>query len=212
MYLFPEHEKLLLAVVPAVIGTEHFVVLPHVRVESEPCGGKVAAVLQAGGFDEGGVHVHVHLVIENEQLGLGVVGAQEALYHLPVLVPHGPAVLENCHGVLGVVVKVPGAKSVVVLVYKLHKVSAETRQVLVHYILQRIAGKGGAVLDYSHVPNCVNYIGAYVPISGVAEKVGVVMKELCRPRHLPEALPVLFQELGAFGLQEQHFILPHKGR
>ena len=212
MDLLSEHEKFLLAVVPSVIGTEHFVVLPHVRAKAEPGGGKVAAVLQAGSLDEGGVHVHVHLVVEHKELGLGVIGAVEALYHLAVLVPHGAAVLEDGYGILGVVVQVFCTEGVLVLVYQLHKVSAELGQVLIHHILQGVAGKGCAVLDDAHVPHCVYDIGVDVPICCVAEEVGVVVKEFGGPGNLPVAFSVNIQKLGAFGLYEQHLVLCHKGR
>ena len=200
MDVLPEHVELLLAVVPAVVGAKHFVILPHVRSIAEPGCGKVTAVLQAGCLDERGVHVHVHLVIEHKQLCLGVIGAVKALNYLTVLVTHGAAVLENSHGVLGVVIQVFGAERVLILVYQLHKVSAETRKVLVHNILQGVAGKGGAVLDNAHVPHCVNDIGVNVPICGVAEEISIVMEELCRPRHLSVTFPVYFQQLGALGL------------
>ena len=45
MHLLAEHIEFILAVVPAVVGTEHLVVLPHVGSVTEIGGGKVAPIL-----------------------------------------------------------------------------------------------------------------------------------------------------------------------
>ena len=109
VHIAAEEKEFLPALVPAVVGRQHLVVLPHVGAEAEISRGKVAAVLQAGGLHKSGVHVHVHLVVEDKKMGLGVVCAVQALDNLPVFVPHGRSILENRHGVLGVVVQETGA-------------------------------------------------------------------------------------------------------
>ena len=207
MHVAAEEVQFLLPVVPAVVGAEHFVLLPHIRSKAEVGGGKVTPVLQAGGFHEGGVHIHVHLVVEHKQAGLGIIGAVQALYHLPVLVPHGCTVLEHGHGVLGVVVQVAGAQGVLLLVFQLHQVTAELGHVLVHHVLQGFTGKLGLVLDDTHVPHGVYDVGAHVPQGGVAKQIGIVMEELGRAHHFAEFLAVLFDELGALGADELHFVL-----
>ena len=203
--VFAEHEQLPAAVVPAVVGAEHLVVLPHVGGVAEVGGGKVAAVFQAGGFHERGVHVHVHLVVEHEQVCLGVVGAVEALDYLSVLVTHGRAILENGYGVLGVVVQVAGAQRVVLLVFQLHQRAAELGHVLVHDILQGFAGEPCLVLDNAHVSHGIDDVGAHVPKGRVAEEVGLVVEKLGGAHHLAVVLAVLLQQLGALGTDEPHF-------
>ena len=202
-----EEEKLRLAVVPAVVGAQHIIVLPHVGPEAEVGGGDVGAVLQARGFDERGVHVHVHLVVENEEVLLGIVGSEKALDHLSVLVPHGRTVLENRHGILGVVIQVAGAEGIVVAVLELHQVSAEAGHVFVHHILQRGAGELGAVLDDAHVAHRVDDVGVDVPQGRVAEEVSVVVEEFGRAQHLAEAFAVLVDNLGAAGADEEDFVV-----
>ena len=207
VHLPAEEVQLLLAVVPPVVGTEHLVVLPHVRPVAEVGGGKVAAVLQTGRLHEGGVHVHIHLVVEHEQMGLGVVGAVQTFDNLSVLVPHGGAVLENGHGVAGVVIQVTGAQDVVVLVLQLDQVAAETGHIFVYHILQGFTGEGGLVLDNTNVPRGVDDVGTHVPQGGIAKEVGVVVEEFGRSHYLTEVLAVLFDELGALGADELHFVL-----
>ena len=200
----PEEEQLVLAVIPAVVGGEHVVVLPHVRPVAEVRGVEVAAVLQAGSLHEGGVHVHVHLVIEDEQAGLRVVRAVQALDDLPVLVPHGRAVLEDGDGVLGVVVQVTGAQGVLVLVLQLDEAAAELREVVVHHVLQGAGAQAGAVLDDLDVADGVDDVRRHVPQGRVAQEIGVVVQEAGRARHLAEAFPVPFDELGGFRAHEGH--------
>ena len=140
VHLAAEEEQLLFPFVASVVGREHLVVLPHVRAETEPGCGNVGPVLQAGGLDEGGVKVHVHVVVEHEKTGLGVVGSVLAFYYLSVLVPHGGAALKDSHGVLGVVVKVAGSEGVLVVIFQLDQVSAELGHVVVNHVLERCAG------------------------------------------------------------------------
>ena len=199
-----EKEELLVAVIPAVIGREHLVVLPHIGTKAKVGGGKVTPVFQAGGLNKGGVQVHVHLVVEYEELGLGVVRAVLAFDYLAVFVPHGRAALENGHRVLGIVVKVSGTEGVLVLVFQLDKVSAEAGHVVVHHILQRGAGEFGAVLDYAHMSDGVDNIGIDVPEGGVAEKVSVVVEELGRAHYFTPALAVLVYKLGALRAYKAH--------
>ena len=197
MDLSAEEEQLAVAVVPAVIGTEHFVVLPHVRSKAKIGGGKVAPVFQAGCFHKGGVQVHVHLVVEHKEAGLGVVRAVLALNYLAVLVTHGRSALEYGHGVLGVVIKVSRAEGVFVGVFQLDKVSAEAGHVVVHHILQRGAGKLCPVLDNTDMPYGVDYVGVDVPKGGVTEEICVVVEKLGRAYNLSETLAILFYKLCA---------------
>ena len=200
----PEEEELPAAVVPAVVGRQHIVVLPHVGGIAEIGGIQVGAVLQAGSLDERGIGIHVHRVVEDEEIGLGVVGTVIALDDLAVLVAHGTAVLEHGHGVLGIVVQVAGAQGVVVLVFQLHQGAPELGQVFIYHILKRFALETGAVLDNLHMPHGVDDVGGHVPEGGVAEQVGVVVEELRGPSHLAEILPALLQELGRPGADERY--------
>jgi hypothetical protein len=65
----------------------------------------------------------------------------------------------------------------------------------------------GAVLDDAHVADRVDHVGVHIPERRVAEQVGVVVKETGRADDLAETLPVLFDELGAFGMDENHFLI-----
>ena len=214
MHVVVEQEQFIRAAVPAAVGTEHLVILPHVRAIAEPRGGQVTAVLQARGFHEGGVHVHVHVVVEHEQLRPGIIAPVQALDHLAVFVAHGGAVLENGHGVLCVVIQPAGAEGVFVSVFQLHQVAAETRQVFLHHILEGFTAQLGIPLDNADVARGVNDAGIHVPKGRIAEQIGVVMEKAGRPHHLSERLPVHFQQLGAFGAEQLHFlpgVLPGKG-
>ena len=206
MHVAAEEEELPAAVVPAVVGAEHFIVLPHVGGKAEVGGGKVAAVLQAGGFHKGGVQVHVHLVVEHEQVGFGVIGAVQALDDLSVFVPHGAAVLEDGHGVLCVVVQVARTEGIVVFVFQLHQGTPESGHVVVHYVLQGFAAQLRLVLDNAHMAHGVDDVGVDVPQGGIAQQVGVVVQEAGRPDDLAVALPVfVLNELGALGADQVHF-------
>ena len=207
MHLAAEEEQLAGAVVPAVVGAQHLLVLPHVRAVAKIGGGKVAAVFQAGSLDEGGVQVHVHLVVEHEEVGLGVIGSVEAFDNLAVLVPHGAAAGENGHGVLGVVVQVTGAEGVVVRVFQLHQVSAELGHVVVHHVLQGVGRQLGVLLDNLHMAGGVDNVGLDIPEGRVAEEIGVVVQEFGGAHHLAEALSVLLDELGALGAQEVNLLI-----
>ena len=207
MHPAAEEKDLLVAVVPAVVGAEHLVVLPHIGIVAEIGGGKVASVLQTGGFHERGVQVHVHLVVENEEFGLGVVGAVQALDDLPVFVPHGRPVLENGHGVLGVVVQVAGAQGVLVAVFQLNQAAPELGHIVVHHVLQGFTAQLRLVLDDAHVADGVDDVGIDIPKGGVAQQVGVVVQEASRADHFPVVLSVLFDELGALGAEQHHFLI-----
>ena len=199
-----EEEQFLVPVVPAVVGGEHVVVLPHVGPIAEIGRIQVAAVFQAGGLHEGGVHVHVHLVVEHEQPGLGVVGTVQTLDDLPVLVPHGRAVLEDGDGVLGIIVQVPRAEGILVLVLELDDAAAELRQVVVHHVLERARSQPGPVLDDLDMPHGVDDVRRDVPQGRIAEEVGIVVQEAGRAHDLTETLPVLLDELGRFRADQRH--------
>ena len=206
MHTAPEEEELAAAVVETVVGAQHLVVLPHVRGKAKVGGGKVAPVLQARGFHKGGVQVHVHLVVEHEQVGLGVIGAVQALDELPVFVAHGAAVLENGDGVLGVVVQIARAEDVVVFVFQLHQGTPEAGHVVIHHVLQGFTAQLRLVLDNPHVAHGVDNVGVHVPQGGVAQQVGVVVQETGRAYYLAVTLAVLFlNELGALGADQVHF-------
>ena len=205
MYVAAKEKELPPAIVPAIVGTEHFVVLPHIRGKAKVRGGKVTAVLQTGCFYKGGVQVHVHLVVEHEQVGLGIIGAVQALDDLPVFVPHGAAVLENSHGVLGVVVQVARTEGIVVFVFQLHQGTPEAGHVVVHHVLQGFAAQLCLILDNAHVAHGVNDVGIDVPQGGVAQQVRVVVQETGRSDDFAVALPVfVLNELGALGADEVH--------
>ena len=197
-----EEEQFLVTVVPPVVGGEHVVVLPHVRPVAEVCGVDVATVLQARCLHEGGVHIHVHLVVEDEQAGLRVIRTVQAFDNLPVLVAHGRAVLEDGDGVLGVVVQVAGAEGVFVLVFQLYESAAELREVVVHHVLQRAGTQPGAVLDDLDMADGVDDVRRHVPQGGIAQEVGVVVQETGGTCDFAETLPVLFNELGRPGTHQ----------
>ena len=94
-----------------------------------------------------------------------------------------------------------------VFVFQLYQGAAELGHVVIHHILQRFAAELGAVLDDAHVADGVNYIGVDIPEGRVAEQVRVVVKETGRADDLAEILPVLLDELGAFGMDEDHFVI-----
>ena len=206
MHVAAEEEEFPAAVVPAVVGAQHLIVLPHICGEAEVGGGKVAAVLQARGFHKGGIQVHVHLVVEHEQVGLGVVGAVDALDDLPVLVAHGAAVLEDGDGILGVVVQVAGAEGIVVFVFQLHQGAPEAGHVVVHHVLQGFTAQLRLVLNNAHVAHRVDNVGIDVPQGGVAQQVSIVVQETGGADHLTVALTLFhFNELGALGADQVHF-------
>ena len=208
----PEEEQLLVPVVPAVIGGEHVVVLPHVGPVAEIGRIQVAAVFQAGGFHEGRVHVHVHLVVEHEQAGLGIIGTVQALDDLPVLVPHGRSVLENGDGILGVVVQIARAEGILVLVLELDESAAEFREVVIHDILQGFGGQPGPVLDDLHMAHGVDDVGRDVPQGRVAQEIGVVVQEPGWPHDFSETLSAPLDELSRPGAdQGDERVLPLLG-
>ena len=202
-----EEEQFPSAVVPAVVRREHVVALPHVGPVAEIGRVEVRAVFQAGGLDEDGVGEHVHLVVEDEQAGLGVIGAELALDDLAVLVPHRRPVLENGDGILGVVVQVAGPQGVLVLVFQLDQRSAELGHVLVHDILEGLAGQLGPVLDDADVADGVADVRVDVPEGRVAEQVGVVVEEAGGAHHLAPAFAVPLDQLCGLGADKGHLVL-----
>ena len=199
-----EEEQFPAPVIPAVVRRKHVIVLPHVGSVAEIGGGKVGPVFQAGCLDEGGIQIHVHLVVENEQVGLGIVGAVEAFDYLAVFVAHRCAVLEDGHRILCIVVQIAGTQGVVVLVLELHQITTEASHVVVHHILKRCARKPRAVLDYAHMADGVDNVGVHVPQGRVAEKVGVVMEKARRTHHLSVALAIFLDKLGRLRADEHH--------
>ena len=141
-------------------------------------------------------------------MGLGIVGSEQALYNLAVFVPHGAAILENGHGILGVVVQVAGSKDVFVLILQLHQRAAELGHIVVHHILEGFAGKLGLVLDDADVPHGIDDVGGHVPEGGVAQKIRVIVQEFGGAHHLAEVLPVFFYQLGALGAEQVYLIRP----
>ena len=131
-------------------------------------------------------------------MGLGVVGAVEALDNLTVLVFHRGSVLEDCDGILGVVVEVVGPQRVLVLVFELDQRAAELRHILVHHILQGLAPEGCPVLDDAYVTYRIDDVGVDIPESRVAKQVRIVMEEPRRAHDLPVTLAPDFHNLGRF--------------
>ena len=197
-----EEDQLLVAVIPAVVGGKHVVVLPGVGGIAEIGRVDVGVVFEAGGLDEEGVREHVHVVHELEGLGLGIIGTEAALDDLAVLVPHRGAVLEDGDAVLRIVVEVVGAEDVLILVLQLDNPAAELRKVLIDNIFQGRTAEFGPVLDDLDMPFGENDVGRHVPEGGIAEEVRVVVQETGGTYHLAVVLAVHFQQAGGLGADE----------
>ena len=196
-----EEEDLAQAVIPAAIGREHVVLLPGEGFVPERSHVVPGIIDQFGGFHEHRIREHVHPFGKGKQLGFGIVGSGLAFDNLPVLVPHGSAVAENCHGVTGVIIQIMRSQRVPVLVLQLNERAAELRQVFINQIIQFVAGKNGLVLDDLYIADGIDDLVVHVPKRRVAKQVGIVVQETRRSNDLSVTDPVNFQQLGALGAQ-----------
>ena len=163
MNLVVEEEGFTLPVVPSAAGRKHIVVFPEVDVGVESGFFEVGAVVQRFGLDEDGVSEHIDLVGECEETGLGVVGAVDALDNLAVFVFHSGSAGKDCNTVLGVVVEVAGTQDVVFFVYQLDYAAPEFCEVLVHEVVESLAGEHGSFLHQLDVADCIDDVVGYAP-------------------------------------------------
>ena len=204
--LVREEEGLALAVVPAAAGGKHVVVLPEVYVGVEGGSFEVRAVLQGRGLDEHGIRVHVHVALEGEQAGLGVVGAVLAFDDLAFFVLHRRSLGEHGHTVFGVVVQVAGAEGVVFLVHQLDHASAEFCEVAVHEVIQGLAGQDCSFLHQPYVALRIDYIVSNPPKGCVANQICVVVKEGGVHRLAEGFVVFVCDYLHGLGLDQTHHI------
>ena len=198
-----EEEGLHRAPVPSSVGGKHISVFPEIYRLLEDGHGLGGPIIQGFGLYEDGVREHVHLVAEAEKAGLGIVGAVDAFYHLPVLVAHGSAILEVGHRIAGIVVQIAGAEGILVLVHKLHHAPAELHQGLVDEVLQVVAGEDGFILNHLHVALGDDLAFLDIPLGRIAYKIGPVMKE-GGVHGLAVVACSLLYELDGLGLDEAH--------
>ena len=204
MHLPAEKEKFAAAVIPPVLGRKHVVLFPGIGPGPESGQGRFRLVFQGIGLDEDGVSEHIDVSREIECLYFRIIRTRLTFYDLSVLVPHGTSAEKDGDTVFRIVIQELGAQSIPVLVLKLDHVSAELGQVGIDVVFHLLAVQLGLVLDDLHVPDGIYHSGIHIPECGVAEKIGVVVKESGRTHYLPVAHAVDLQKLGALSAQQAH--------
>ena len=106
-----------------------------------------SVVVQRPRLHKDGVGEHVDIAIEIEALYLGIVSPLNTLDELSVLVLEGSSTGKGGYAVLGVVIKVPGPKCVLVLVLKLDNSATELGEILIDQIVELVTAQNRAVLD-----------------------------------------------------------------
>ncbi len=114
-----------------------------------------------------------------------------ALDYLSVGTAHGGSSTEHGHAVLGIVVQDFRTQHVLLLVPKLHESAPELRKVVIHKIIQLVAGQLRVTLQETDMPHTVDYVGVLAPYGTVGDEVGAVVQKsrVNRPPH--EIIPFL---------------------
>ena len=204
MHLAGEEEQFFIALVPSGIGRKHVVLFPRIGIEAEQRLALRRRILQLGRLDEHRVGEHIDVMLEDELLYLGVVTAPEALYDLPVLVPHGTALLEDRDAVLGVVIKIGGPQGIVVLVLELNYAAAELGEVVVDEVVEIVACQFGLVLEDLDVTGGLDKAAVHIPQGRVTDEIGVVVQEFGGAENLAVGNAALDDHLGRFGAHQAY--------
>ena len=86
-----------------------------------------------------------------------------------------------------------------ILVLQLDKRSAELCQVVIHHILERLAGQARPVLDQLDMAYGIDDIGIDIPQRGVADQIRPVVEEPGRTDYLAVLDGALLDQLGRLG-------------
>ena len=196
MHIIREEEDFISAVIPSSSRGKHVIVLPHIGCTGERGEIEFGLVLEVPRLYKHRIGKHVHIDIEGERLDLGVVGSCTAFNNLSVLVAHGSSIHEDSQRILSIIVQMSGPQRIVILVGKLHDRSPELRKILLDKICQLVTGKDSFILDDAHLAPGLYDFGLHIPQGRITYKIGIVMKETCRPDHLPVAGTCHIHHLG----------------
>ena len=202
MHAILEQEQIFGAVVPSVIGRKHVFLFPGIRTYAKVGHSALCIVFEGRRFYEDRVREHVHIVSKCEQFDLGLIDTGAAFYYLPILIFHCTAVHEGGHTIPGIVVQMPGPEGVAILVFQLDKRASELGKVVIHQINELVAGQFCLFLDDAYIVDTLNYGSVHVPEGGVADEVGIIMKEAGRADNLSVALSVPVDLLHALCTQK----------
>ena len=192
---FVEQEYLPVPVIPPGVGAQHVLILPCNRAEAESGEIGIGVIFKLLSLHENRVRVHVDSTGESEGADLGVVGAVLAFDDLSVLVLHRSTAPECRHTVLGVVVEVSGAESILLLVLKLDQGTAELGQILIDEIIELVAAQNGLVLDDADIAECLYEIGVDIPDCSIADQESGIVVEAGISKSLPVAVARLLDLL-----------------
>ncbi len=202
MHPLREKEHFPRAVIPAVAGRQHILVLPYIGGTSESSQINVRFVFERNGLDENRIGEHVHIISKDKRIYLRVIRAAHALYNLSVLVPHCASALKNSHGIRCVIVKMASPQRIVVLVRQFHHRTAELRKIVIYQISELVACQHRLILENADISPGINDFRIHIPQGSVTKKESAVMKKACRTDNFPVAHPVNVKHLRGLGAQQ----------
>ena len=192
-------ESLIISVIPSTTGSNRILVIPSVGLSIKFNNIFLRKILQTVGHKEKGIGKHLHTLLKDKQITLGIIVADLTFNQRAIFIHHRPSPLKMGDTILCIIIQEPGSEHIAILIHQLDNMSPESGKVLIYQIFETVSCKDCLFLNNLHISHRINHPFVHIPQSIVTFEIGIIMKKKCISLNLSETLTINLQQTGLIG-------------